>query len=52
MGAVLISNENVQTKLPHTNKKNYKIPAVCKMEDVDIECINFLEFIKKSRQTF
>lgn len=52
MGAILISNENVQTKLPHTNKKNYKIPAVCKMEEVGVACINFLEFIKKSRQTF
>ena len=52
MGAILISNENVQTNLPQTNKKNYKIPAVCKMEYVGIECINFLEFIKKSRQIF
>ncbi len=52
MEAILISNEKVQTNLPQTKKKNYKIPAVCKMEDVGIECINFLEFIKKSKQIF
>jgi hypothetical protein len=42
---ILVSEESVQTILPAL-KSNYKIPSVCGMPEVDIECINFLELLK------
>ena len=47
----LVSNENRQNNLPNDMKK-YKIPAVCNLRDVDVTCLNFLEFIRKSRAVF
>ncbi|MCB1201064.1 MAG: DUF4411 family protein [Leptospiraceae bacterium] len=47
----LISNEAVQSKPPE-NLKNCKIPAVCALPFVSIECLNILEYIKKSGKTF
>ena len=49
--AVLISDERQQADLPK-NMANYKIPAVCAMKGVHVECINFLEFIKRSKAVF
>lgn len=47
----LISNEGRQLSLP-TKLKNYKIPAVCAMNDVKVECINVAEYIRQSKKTF
>lgn len=49
--AVLVSDERAQP-LPPKLMQNYKIPAVCAMKDVRVECIGFLEFIKKSGAIF
>ena len=51
LNTVLMSNEKVQTGLP-ANKKNYKIPAVCQLDVVSIECIDFLHYFKRSGKTF
>ena len=50
-GARLISNEAVQTVLPKV-KPNYKIPGVCSMHAVSVDCINFVEFVKQSKVVF
>jgi hypothetical protein len=44
-GAILITEEAVQSALP-TLKSNYKIPAVCNMEEVNVKCCNFLSLLK------
>lgn len=51
LGAELISNEKRQTTLP-TNRKKYKIPAVCRLSDVGVSCINFLEYLRQSGRVF
>jgi predicted nucleic acid-binding protein len=48
--AGLVSNEGKQ-KRPEILAKQ-KIPAVCAMKGVDVLCINFLEFIKRSNAIF
>ena len=48
--AELVSNEGRQ-KLPDIPAK-MKIPAVCALKDVDIPCINFIEYIKRSEKVF
>ncbi|MDC8760668.1 DUF4411 family protein [Janthinobacterium fluminis] len=50
--ATLVSDERTQPDLPKRLLMNYKIPAVCAMKDVRVECINFLEFIKRSGAVF
>ena len=47
----LISDERRQTTLPKEPTK-MKIPAVCAMKEVDVFCINFIEFIKRSGEIF
>lgn len=42
---ILVSEEGRQNILP-VQKYNYKIPAVCEMPEVNIDCINFLELLK------
>lgn len=42
---ILVSEEARQAVLP-TNKSNYKIPAVCNMQSVAVECRNFLSLLK------
>jgi predicted nucleic acid-binding protein len=49
--AELVSDEARQLKLPELRAK-YKIPAVCAMAEVDISCINFIEYIKRSNEVF
>ncbi len=49
--AELISDEERQTTLPKEPTKK-KIPAVCSMKEVNVPCINFLEFIKNSGEIF
>ena len=41
----LISEENRQNKLPLL-KSNYKIPAVCNMQEVNVKCVSFIELLK------
>ena len=50
METTLISNEK-QLGLPDIKKK-YKIPNVCRLSEVDIECIDFLEYLKSSKRVF
>lgn len=44
-GATLVTEESRQSELP-TLKSNYKIPAVCNMASVGVECCNFLSLLK------
>lgn len=47
----LISNEGRQTQLPKTLAK-CKIPAVCGMMEVQVDCIDFVTLIKRSAEVF
>lgn len=47
----LVSNEGMQNNLPNLLSK-CKIPRVCLFPDVQIRCINFIEFIKESGAIF
>lgn len=47
----LVSNEEKQTTTPKILSKS-KIPAVCNMNTVNVPCINFIEYIKKSQEIF
>jgi predicted nucleic acid-binding protein len=49
--SILVSEEKRQTILPVDSAKR-KIPAVCAMEGISIECISFIEFIKRSNEIF
>lgn len=51
VGARLISNESLQA-VPPKIMPNYKIPAVCAMATVTVDCINFVEFVKQSKAVF
>jgi hypothetical protein len=50
-GLTLISDEERQPNPPQVLTK-MKIPAVCKMNTVNVECVNFLDFLKQSGQVF
>lgn len=43
--ATLVSDEKRQIPLPQL-KPNYKIPAVCAMQGVDVECVCFTDLLK------
>jgi len=47
----LVSNEERQTNLPQMPAK-MKIPAVCDLGAVGVQCTDFLAFIKQSSQVF
>jgi Domain of unknown function (DUF4411) len=49
MGIPLISDEGKQ-QLPPQNIKNRKIPAVCDLPQVDVECVKFVDYFKASGQ--
>lgn len=51
MGRVLVSEEAAQPSLPD-EFHNYKIPAVCKLPRVRVECIRLIDFIVNSGQVF
>lgn len=51
LGFGLISNEFRQPSLP-SNKKKYKIPAVCNLQLVGVACINFADLIRASNRVF
>ncbi|MBT4836508.1 MAG: DUF4411 family protein [Methylococcales bacterium] len=42
---ISITEEGRQNNLPNL-KSNYKIPAVCNMNEVNVECISFVELLK------
>lgn len=50
-GVGLISDEAKQPGAPQILSKR-KIPAVCTMPAVSVPCINFIEFIKASKEVF
>jgi hypothetical protein len=43
--ATLVSEEGRQSVLPAL-KSNYKIPAVCNLEEIGVDCCNFLNLLK------
>ena len=49
--ARLISNEAAQPGRPKS-MANYKIPAVCALPEVRVNCITFVEFVKQSQIVF
>lgn len=49
--AELVSDERRQTGLPQAPSKR-KIPAVCSMAEVDVPCINFIDFIRRTGEVF
>ena len=49
--AELVSDERKQPDLPK-ELRNYKIPAVCSMAENSVPCMNFIEFIKRSKVVF
>lgn len=51
LGKLLVSNEAKQPALP-ANMKKYKIPAVCSVPVVGIDCVNIAEYIKSSKAIF
>lgn len=51
VGSTLISNEAFQSNFP-TVRSKAKIPAVCGMNEVLVECLDFLTLIKESKQVF
>ncbi len=50
-GTTLVSDEGRQFRLPDVMSK-CKIPAVCDLDEVNIECISFIELIKGSGAIF
>jgi len=49
--AVLVSEEKRQPAVP-TVAANRKIPSVCSMPEVNVRCINFIEYLKRSKAVF
>lgn len=47
----LVTDEAFQASLP-TLKYNYKIPAVCSMDTVNVNWIGFLAYLKRSEAVF
>jgi predicted nucleic acid-binding protein len=50
-GAELLSDEGRQPSLPAL-RRNYKIPAVCALSEVGVPCLNFVDYLKRSRAVF
>lgn len=50
-GCILVSDEAAQPTLPKMMAR-YKIPAVCALDEVGVDCQSFLRFIKQSGQKF
>ena len=44
-GAILVTEESRQKDLPEV-KPNYKIPAVCNMPEVNVDCSCFVDLLK------
>lgn len=50
-GGQLLTDEERQATTPKVSAKR-KIPAVCGLEGVSVECLSFLEYIKRSKVVF
>lgn len=50
-GCELVTNEAFQAAL-NKQKRNWKIPAVCNMETVGVEWIDFLDYLKRTGAVF
>ncbi len=50
-GVELLTDESRQPSLP-TNMQKYKIPAVCALPGVRVQCLNFVEYFKRSKVIF
>ncbi len=50
-GFDLVSDEAIQNNPPKEPRKR-KIPSVCAMQEVQVKCQSFLEFLKASAQVF
>ena len=50
-GCILVTDEKRQPNRPQ-EKKNYKIPTVCSLKEVNVTCQSFVEFLRKSNQVF
>jgi len=50
-GVELVTNEALQKTLPKT-KANYKIPALCAMQEVKVTSCNFLDYLRRSKVVF
>jgi len=50
-GAELLTDEARQPSLP-TNRRSYKIPAVCDLPGVQTRCLSFVEYLKRSQAVF
>ncbi|MFM4938139.1 DUF4411 family protein [Aeromonas enteropelogenes] len=47
----LVTDESFQLT-PNKLKANWKIPAVCRMDDVRVTCTSFLSYLKRSKVVF
>ena len=50
-GAELLTDEARQPGQPKS-LRNYKIPAVCDLAEVQVVCLNFVDYIKRSKALF
>ena len=50
-GLSLVSDEAKQPNRP-VNPRKYKIPLVCGLNTVSVNCVNYLDFIKASKAVF
>ena len=50
-GVALVTNEARQPIIPAARTK-YKMPAVCSLPEVAVECYDFLEFLRLSKAIF
>ena len=50
-GLSLVSDETKQPNRP-VNPRKYKIPLVCGLNTVSVNCVNYLDFIKASKAVF
>jgi len=51
LGVELVSDEARQKSQPKERRK-MRIPAVCGLPEVSVDCINFVEYIKQSKESF
>jgi predicted nucleic acid-binding protein len=47
----MLSDEARQPSLP-SSRRNYKIPAVCALPEVQTTCLSFVEYLKRSKAVF
>ena len=50
-GAELMTDEARQSS-PNKSRRNYKIPAVCDLPEVQVKCLNFVDYFKRSKAVF